>query len=93
MTIEISPERRRRALVVGGGPVGALTALMLEKRGWEVELWEARDGECISGQGLPPSAVQDPSSVPLLGLVACRPKSCSESLSSVGGDLHCATPC
>lgn len=47
MTIELNPERTRRALVVGGGPVGALTALSLEKRGWNVELWEARDGEYL----------------------------------------------
>lgn len=38
--------RARKALVVGGGPVGALTALSLHKRGWSVEVWEARDGEC-----------------------------------------------
>ena len=36
-------ERPRKALVVGGGPVGALTALSLHRRGWEVELWEGRD--------------------------------------------------
>lgn len=40
-----TPMRPRKALVVGGGPVGALTAASLHKRGWEVELWESRDGE------------------------------------------------
>jgi pyruvate/2-oxoglutarate dehydrogenase complex dihydrolipoamide dehydrogenase (E3) component len=37
--------RPRKVLVVGGGPVGALTALSLHKRGWNVEVWETRDGE------------------------------------------------
>lgn len=64
MTIELNPERTRRALVVGGGPVGALTALSLEKRGWDVELWEARDGEC-SRRHCGPLA--------LLGMVVCPP--------------------
>lgn len=36
--------RARKALIVGGGPVGALTALSLHRRGWEVEVWESRDG-------------------------------------------------
>jgi kynurenine 3-monooxygenase len=36
--------RRRKALIVGAGPVGALTALSLHRRGWEVEIWESRDG-------------------------------------------------
>lgn len=36
--------RQKKALIVGGGPVGALTALSLHKRGWEVEVWEGRDG-------------------------------------------------
>lgn len=37
--------RQRKALVVGAGPVGALTALSLHRRGWEVEIWESREGE------------------------------------------------
>lgn len=36
--------RKHKVLVVGGGPVGSLTALSLHKRGWNVEMWEARDG-------------------------------------------------
>ncbi|ORX35971.1 hypothetical protein BD324DRAFT_629714 [Kockovaella imperatae] len=35
--------RPRKVLIVGAGPVGALTALSLHKRGWQVELWESRD--------------------------------------------------
>lgn len=38
-------QRQRRALVIGAGPVGSLTALSLHKRGWEVEVWDTRDGE------------------------------------------------
>ncbi|KAJ4488101.1 FAD/NAD-P-binding domain-containing protein [Lentinula aciculospora] len=33
---------RKRAVVVGAGPVGCLAALMLAKRGWEVSLFEGR---------------------------------------------------
>jgi kynurenine 3-monooxygenase len=40
--------RQRKALVVGAGPVGALTALSLHRRGWEVEIWESRDGRSLS---------------------------------------------
>jgi len=40
----MGPTRQRKALVVGAGPVGALTALSLHRRGWEVEIWESRDG-------------------------------------------------
>jgi len=40
--------RQRKALVVGAGPVGALTALSLHRRGWEVEIWESRDGMSFS---------------------------------------------
>jgi kynurenine 3-monooxygenase len=40
--------RQRKALVVGAGPVGALTALSLHRRGWEVEIWESRDGMSLS---------------------------------------------
>jgi 2-polyprenyl-6-methoxyphenol hydroxylase-like FAD-dependent oxidoreductase len=39
--------RPRKVLVIGGGPVGALTALSLHRRGWDVELWESREGEYL----------------------------------------------
>ncbi|KAL7419911.1 kynurenine 3-monooxygenase, mitochondrial precursor [Cryptotrichosporon argae] len=39
-----SPAHRpRTALVVGAGPVGALIALCLHRRGWDVEIWDIRD--------------------------------------------------
>ncbi|KAJ7285941.1 FAD/NAD-P-binding domain-containing protein [Mycena rebaudengoi] len=34
--------REKKAVVVGGGPVGCLAALALAKRGWKVELYEGR---------------------------------------------------
>jgi threonine dehydrogenase-like Zn-dependent dehydrogenase len=40
-----SSERQRKALVIGAGPVGALTALCLHRRGWDVEIWESREGK------------------------------------------------
>ena len=42
---KMASKRPRRVLVVGAGPVGALTALSLRRRGWEVEIWDSRDGE------------------------------------------------
>ncbi|OCF33318.1 kynurenine 3-monooxygenase [Kwoniella heveanensis BCC8398] len=39
----MSEARSRKVLVIGAGPVGALTALSLHRRGWEVEIWESRD--------------------------------------------------
>lgn len=33
-----------KIVVVGGGPVGALAALYSAKRGYEVEVYELRDG-------------------------------------------------
>lgn len=36
-----------KALVIGGGPVGSLTALSFHNRGWEVEVWETREGAKI----------------------------------------------
>ncbi|WVQ97129.1 kynurenine 3-monooxygenase [Kwoniella sp. CBS 9459] len=39
----MSEARARKVLVIGAGPVGALTALSLHRRGWEVEVWESRD--------------------------------------------------
>lgn len=44
MTATSTGQRRRKALIVGAGPVGALTALSLHRRGWEVEVWESREG-------------------------------------------------
>lgn len=35
--------RPRKVLIIGAGPVGALTALSLHKRGWNVEIWESRE--------------------------------------------------
>jgi 2-polyprenyl-6-methoxyphenol hydroxylase-like FAD-dependent oxidoreductase len=40
--------RPRKALVIGAGPVGALTALSLHRRGWEVAVWDMREGEPAS---------------------------------------------
>jgi NADPH-dependent 2,4-dienoyl-CoA reductase/sulfur reductase-like enzyme len=34
----------QKVLVVGGGPVGALTALYAARRGYQVELYDLRDG-------------------------------------------------
>ncbi|KAK4687295.1 kynurenine 3-monooxygenase, partial [Tremellales sp. Uapishka_1] len=39
----MSVTRPRKVLVIGAGPVGALSALSLYRRGWEVEIWESRD--------------------------------------------------
>lgn len=44
-----SGERKRRVLVIGAGPVGSLTALSFHKQGWEVEVWDTRDGELLCG--------------------------------------------
>lgn len=46
--IAMPQSRARKALIVGAGPVGALTALSLHRRGWEVEVWESRDGRSLS---------------------------------------------
>jgi 2-polyprenyl-6-methoxyphenol hydroxylase-like FAD-dependent oxidoreductase len=42
--------RRRRALVVGGSMSGLLAALMLDRRGWDVEVFERVDSE-LAGRG------------------------------------------
>jgi NADPH-dependent 2,4-dienoyl-CoA reductase/sulfur reductase-like enzyme len=34
----------RKAVVVGGGPVGCLSATALARMGWDVEIYEARPG-------------------------------------------------
>lgn len=44
----IAAQESRKALVVGAGPVGCLTALALAKRGWHVDLLEGRTGECVA---------------------------------------------
>lgn len=33
-----------KCLIVGAGPVGALSALYAAKRGWDVEVYELRGG-------------------------------------------------
>lgn len=44
-----NPTRRpRRALIIGAGPVGGLTALALHKRGWQVTIWEGRSDPRVS---------------------------------------------
>lgn len=35
---------QQKVVVVGGGPVGALTALYVATRGYKVELFDLRDG-------------------------------------------------
>jgi 2-polyprenyl-6-methoxyphenol hydroxylase-like FAD-dependent oxidoreductase len=35
----------QKIVVVGGGPIGALSALYAARRGYEVELYDLRDGE------------------------------------------------
>jgi prephenate dehydrogenase len=40
----MSTETLKKVLIVGAGPVGSLTALTFHKRGWQVEIWEGRDG-------------------------------------------------
>lgn len=36
---------RQKVLVVGGGPVGALAALYVATRGYDVEIYDFRDGQ------------------------------------------------
>jgi 2-polyprenyl-6-methoxyphenol hydroxylase-like FAD-dependent oxidoreductase len=46
------PQRRaqRRALVIGGSMSGLLAAMMLARRGWEVDVFERVTGE-LAGRG------------------------------------------
>jgi 2-polyprenyl-6-methoxyphenol hydroxylase-like FAD-dependent oxidoreductase len=41
----------QKIIVVGGGPVGALSALYAARRGYEVELYDLRDGEVFPRRG------------------------------------------
>jgi kynurenine 3-monooxygenase len=41
----MSGDATKKVLIVGAGPVGSLTALTFDKRGWKVEVWEGREGE------------------------------------------------
>lgn len=43
-----TPELARKAVVVGGGPVGCLVALSLAKSGWRVEVYEGRSGGSLA---------------------------------------------
>lgn len=36
--------RQRKAVIVGAGPVGCLAAIAFGKKGWSVEVYEARAG-------------------------------------------------
>lgn len=49
MDKESSP---RKAVIIGGGPVGCLSAMALAKQGWTVEIYEGRPGGYFS-RGLP----------------------------------------
>jgi hypothetical protein len=55
-----SASRPRKALVIGAGPVGALTALSLHRRGWEVAIWDMREGEAPAASSLSRSDFQPP---------------------------------
>lgn len=47
-----SPESRRKIVVVGAGPVGALAAIYAAERGYDVEIYELRDGKDMGKRGL-----------------------------------------
>lgn len=46
-----SPSHTRRALIIGGSLGGLFTAVLLEKQGWEVEVFERSRGELDSRGG------------------------------------------
>ena len=49
--------RRRKAVIVGAGPVGCLAAIALANKGWTVEVYEGRAGAgCFSSVPAPSSA-------------------------------------
>ena len=45
VTADMSMDTTKKVLIVGAGPVGSLTALTFHKRGWNVEIWEGREGK------------------------------------------------
>jgi 2-polyprenyl-6-methoxyphenol hydroxylase-like FAD-dependent oxidoreductase len=64
---------QRRALIVGGSMSGLLAALMLRRRGWEVDIYERVAGE-LAGRGA--GIVAQPSLIAhLKALVASTPVS------------------
>jgi 2-polyprenyl-6-methoxyphenol hydroxylase-like FAD-dependent oxidoreductase len=50
MTQETASNQAFTVVIVGGGLVGSLAAVMFAKRGWQVELYEMRKGEPILGK-------------------------------------------
>ena len=44
------PNAERRALIVGGSMSGLLAAIMLRRRGWQVDVFERVAGE-LAGRG------------------------------------------
>lgn len=42
----MSATKPRKAVVVGAGPVGCLSAMAMAKAGWDVEIYEGRPGAC-----------------------------------------------
>ena len=49
--------RQRKAVIVGAGPVGCLTAIALANKGWSVEVYEGRAGAACFSSILTPSSV------------------------------------
>ena len=47
---EYVADRERRAIVIGGSMSGLLSALLLQRRGWRVDIYERVEGE-LSGRG------------------------------------------
>lgn len=46
MSTTTTPTSTRKVVVVGAGPVGCLAAMAFAKRGWRVDLYEGRPGQC-----------------------------------------------